>query len=281
MKQQELKDALGRIEATDRAKEQIYNNVLRTAKDKKALSQKKVSFFKRRLDRAMPLAAACIVLLFCFCLWGVNSGAFFGSPVSYGQSMGATGADTQNVESQEATALNGGAAVPQDPVAEAGEEGGAMANRLPESGQKANETAPTVSVTAIAAIDVGFTAFEISDIPKDPFVFWDELLRVGAMPSAISLVGHNFESPQSLKLSFNSQLQTMMEASATDSLLVGIAKSFKAMYPEITELSFSCEGKPLVFVNKEVDGTELMERQISITDTKIISYGQAVDQTGE
>ncbi|MEG1427169.1 MAG: hypothetical protein RSC76_05725 [Oscillospiraceae bacterium] len=202
------------------------------------------------MDRLVPYAAVFVLLLCGFCFYGVSSGLFTGvKPIP----ETAIADDLEKIAPTEVAAPT----------------------PLPEKDARAakGEEKNLVSLTAYAPMDVGFTAYVLENVPKDALLLWDELARLGAMPAGITLESFRLEG-ESLTLSFNEALQTRMTASATDDLVVGIVKTFSALYPEVTALSLESAGAPLTFHDKKIDTAPLFTKEVSVTDTKTAVYGE-------
>lgn len=269
MNRNEIKSALDKIEAVPETKERVYWEVRRNAQNKDYVSKRKLHNAKMRMDRIVPFAAAFVILLFGLCYWGVTSGFLTGAHAAVPEDR--TGGIAPRQE--EAGALEGA-----EPEA-AMEEAPAHGNTAPGTAASAlNDTAAPIldEVTAYAAFDVGYTAYTITAVPQDISAYFGELQRIGALPKSLALQGYEL-GEGTLTLNFEPSLQELLNSSATTALVTAVAKSYYALYPDLTALNIQANGSPLTFQGEAIDATALMTQEVSVTDTKSLRFGETAE----
>lgn len=254
-----IHDSFGRIKLKDEKKQHIYYEIQRNYEKKGFVSNQKLHFFKQRLDRIVPAAAAFIILVCAFAYYGVSSGLLTGQPYIATDKILADAGGGEGGKADEPVAGGRAEAAAEDaPVSS-------------ESAQlaKFGGASPATTANVYAGIDVGYTLYVIEDIPQDALVLWQEMENLNAVPNEISLESYTI-SDNTLTLDFNESLQEVQNASATTSMVSGIVQTYRDFYPEVTAVVVNSAGSPVTFEGEEIDTN--LEIAIDVTDREVIQY---------
>lgn len=252
-----IKEAFGKIKAEYSAKEHVFYEVQRDFDKKGFISKAKLRYFKRRMDRFVP-AIALFVIVFCvFSFYSVSTGLFTDGKVY----------KSSNEIMEEYREKTG--------ETDSGDEADYTAPEA-KSAENTDEGA-LIDISVIAAKDIGFTEFKISQIPDDIFTIWEEMQNIGAAPTFFDLVSCSFdanEDQHTLIVDFDEKLQEFMDNSASLDVLTGIVKSFSNYYTDCDAIVINSGDKPVTFQGKEVDTAEMMASDIKVMAHETVNYGE-------
>lgn len=275
MNDKQITEAFGRIKAKDAKKEQAYHEILRKSQDKNFISKKKFTLRKHVFDRYVPLVAVGCVMILCFSFFAVSGGWFTGesfrSTAEIYSEAGVTAAPTSidPYWGNEVTVSGNGdqANAEEEATTENAEEG------TPAADSGTGRTPETVDMSAILPMDVGFTEYIISAVPKDASALWSELLRINAVPNSIELLSYSLENGV-LTLNFNEFLQNAVTSAGNSFWMQGIGKTFSSLYPEAEEIVILSGGNNVQLNNRDIDTAALISEDVAVTDTKTLTYGE-------
>lgn len=256
-----IRKSFGKIKLKDEKKQHIYYEIQRNYDKKGFVSNQKLHFFKQRFDRIVPAVAAFIILVCAFAYYGVSTGLLTGQPyVATDKILADTGAGEGGKMDEPVAGGRTEAAAEDAPVSS-------------ESAQLAKFGAgyPATTANVYAGIDVGYTLYVIEDIPQDALVLWQEMENLNAVPADISLESYSI-SDNTLTLDFNGSLQDIQNASATTSMVAGIAQTYRDFYPEVTAVVINSAGSPVTFEGEEIDTSS--EITFDITNREVIQYAE-------